>query len=69
MSSNENSKEHASQLNRQTWEPAGVVSVIDDNTVPKYETKSRKDAKGGKLTLEVEEVFHNKGIMNGVQGD
>jgi len=25
--SNENDKEHALQLNRQAWEPAGVVSV------------------------------------------
>ena len=63
---NENIDEHASQLNRQPWEPAGVVSVSDDNT-PNYGKDDRKNAKGGMLSLEVEEVFHNKGIMEGNQ--
>ena len=62
---NENMEEHASQLNRQPWEPAGVVSVINDDKTPKYGKDDRKNAKGGMLTLEVEEVFHNKGIMEG----
>ena len=34
--SDENDKEHASQLNRQLWEPAGVVSVVNDVTTPNY---------------------------------
>lgn len=65
--SNENDKEHASQLNRQPWEPAGVVSVVKDDTTPNYGNNGRKNAKGGILTLEVDEVFHNKGIMEGTQ--
>ena len=63
---NENNKEHASQLNRQPWEPAGVVSVVDDDKTPKYSDNGGKNAKGGMLTLEVNEVFHNKGIMEGL---
>lgn len=65
--SNENDKEHASQLNRQPWEPAGVVSVLNDDTTPKYGNKAPKNAKGGIINLEVEGVFHNKGIMDGTQ--
>ena len=65
--SNENDQEHASQLKRQNWEPAGVVSVVNDDTTPKYAHNVRKDAKGGILSLEVEEIFHNKGIMEGTQ--
>jgi len=64
--SNENDKEHASQLNRQPWEPAGVVSVVEDDKIPKYGDNGSKNAKGGMLTLEVKEVFHNKGIMQGL---
>jgi len=64
--SNENDKEHASQLNRQPWEPAGVVSVVKDDATPNY-GKGRKHAKGGIINLEVEGVFHNKGIMEGTQ--
>ena len=63
---NENDKEHASQLNRQPWEPAGVVSVVNDDTTPNY-GNSRKNAKGGIINLEVDEVFYNKGIMDGTQ--
>lgn len=65
--SNENDKEHASQLNRQPWEPAGVVSVLDDDKTPKYGNNGGKNAKGGMLTLEVNEVLHNEGIMKGTQ--
>lgn len=64
--SNENNKEHASQLNRQPWEPAGVVSVLEDDKTPKYGDKGGKNAKGGMLTLEVKEALHDKGIMQGV---
>jgi len=63
---NENDKEHASQLNRQPWEPAGVVSVVNDDKIPKYGDDGGKNAKGGMLTLEVKDVFHNKGIMQGL---
>lgn len=66
---NENDKEHASQLNRQPWEPAGVVSVINDDEKLKYGNNKHEASKGGILTLEVEDVFHNKGIMNGTQKD
>ena len=64
---NENDKEHASQLHRQPWEPAGVVSVVHDDATPKYNNKGRENAKGGILDLEVDEIFHNKGIMEGTQ--
>jgi hypothetical protein len=64
---NENNKEHASQLNRQPWEPTGVVSVVNDDSIPKYGKNGRKNAKGGILALEIDEVFHNKGIMEGTQ--
>lgn len=65
---NENIEEHASQLKRQPWEPAGVVSVInDDDKTLDYGKNGHKNAKGGILTLEMEEVFHNKGIMDGTQ--
>ncbi len=64
---NENNKEHASQLNRQPWEPAGVVSVGKDDKTPRYGDNGGKNAKGGMLTLEVNEVFHNEGIMKGTQ--
>lgn len=63
---NENNKEHASQLNRQPWEPAGVVSVLNDDKTPKYGDDGEKNAKGGMLTLEVKEAFHNEGIMQGL---
>jgi len=64
---NENIEEHAAQLKRQPWEPAGVVSVINDDKTQDYGTKGNNNAKGGILALEVEEVFHNKGIMEGTQ--
>ncbi|KJR44593.1 hypothetical protein UF75_5022 [Desulfosporosinus sp. I2] len=65
--SHENDKEHASQLNRQTWEPAGVVSVLNDDSTLKFGKDGRKNAKGGILTLEVDQIVHNKGIMEGSQ--
>lgn len=65
--SSENDKEHVSQLNRQQWEPAGVVSVVNDDTTLNYGNNGLKNAKGGILTLEVDEIFHNKGIMEGTQ--
>lgn len=63
---NENDKEHASQLNRQPWEPAGVVSVVNDDKTPKYGDNGLKNANGGMLTLEVKEAFHDQGIMEGL---
>lgn len=65
--SHDKDKEPASELTRQLWEPAGVVSVDHDDTTQKYGNKGQKNAKGGILSLEVEEVFHNKGIMEGTQ--
>jgi len=63
---NENNKEHASQLNRQPWEPAGVVSVVNDDKTLKYGNNGGKNSKGGILSLEVNEVLHNEGIMKGL---
>ena len=64
---NENIEEHAVQLHRQPWEPAGVVSVTNDDKTADYAKDDHKKSKGGILTLEVEDVFHNKGIMEGTQ--
>ena len=64
---NENIKEHAAQLNRQPWEPAGVVSVVNDDPILKYGKDGRENAKGGILTLEVDGMFHNKGLMEGTE--
>jgi len=64
---NENIEEHAAQLHRQPWEPAGVLSVSEDDKTLDYGKDIHKNAKGGILTLEVQEVFHNKGIMEGTQ--
>lgn len=64
---NENTKEHAFQLNRQPWEPAGVVSVVNDESTQNYSKNDHAATKGGILSLEVNEVFHNKGIMEGTQ--
>ena len=62
-----NEKENDPQIDRQLWEPAGVVSVANDDTTQTYGNDGRKNAKGGILTLEIDEVFHNKGIMEGTQ--
>ncbi|HEY8911334.1 MAG TPA: hypothetical protein VIM51_13805 [Desulfosporosinus sp.] len=64
---NENIEEHAAQLKRQPWEPAGVVSVVNDDEVLNYGKNDPNSEKGGLLSLEVEEIFHNKGIMEGTQ--
>lgn len=56
-------KNSGKELNRQIWEPAGVVSVSDDSKGMNYGVNSKETKKGGQITLEVEEVFHNKGVM------
>lgn len=56
-------KDSGKELNRQIWEPAGVVSVSNDSKGMNYGANSKETKKGGQLTLEVEEVFHNKGVM------
>ena len=60
-------KDDTSELKRQLWEPAGVVSVVKNDKTSEYTNNGGKYAKGGILSLEVEEVFHNKGIMEGTQ--
>lgn len=52
----------ARQLNRQSWEPAGVVSVIKAKAAPKGTTATDK---GGALKLEVENTLHDEGLMLG----
>lgn len=47
---------------RQPWEPAGVISP--DETVRKTKGKKAPE-KGGMLGLDVENAFHNKGLMEG----
>lgn len=56
-------KNSGKELNRQIWEPAGVVSVSKESKGINYGADSKETKKGGQLTLEVEEVFHNKGVM------
>ncbi|HVJ49159.1 hypothetical protein [Desulfitobacterium sp.] len=55
-------KSKPEELKRQLWEPAGVISVSDqpgkDYGVEPHESKKR-----GQIKLEVEEAFHNKGLM------
>lgn len=53
----------ARQLNRQAWEPAGVVSVADATNTP-AESRTPAD-KGGALKLEVENAFHDDGLIQG----
>ena len=60
MDDNKNSGE---ALNRQIWEPAGVVSVNEDTNGINYGENTKETKKGGQISLEVEEVFHNKGVM------
>jgi len=62
-------KNSGKELNRQIWEPAGVVSVSNDSKGMNYGANSKETKKGGQLTLEVEEVLHNKGIMENLAGN
>jgi hypothetical protein len=63
MSEMNEEKNSGTDLNRQIWEPAGVVSVTNESKGMNYGAHSKETRKGGQLTLEVEEVFHNQGIM------
>jgi hypothetical protein len=56
-------KNSGKDLNRQIWEPAGVVSVTNESNGMNYGLKPKESKKGGQLTLEVDEVFCNKGVM------
>lgn len=56
-------KNSGQELNRQIWEPAGVISVMNENKGMNYGHRSKETKKGGQITLEVEEVFHNKAVM------
>lgn len=55
-------KSKPEELKRQLWEPAGVISVsspIEED----FGVEPHESIKGGQITLEVENVFHNKGLM------
>jgi hypothetical protein len=56
-------KNSGKELNRQIWEPAGVISVTNETKGTNYGVKSKENKMGGEIALEVEEVFHNKGVM------
>lgn len=62
-------KESSKALKRQIWEPQGVVSQAHDaSTVGlDYGDQPKDTPKGGQLEMEVEEVFHNRGIMENLQ--
>lgn len=55
-------KSKPEELKRQLWEPAGVVSVSKQPGM-NYEAEEHESKKGGQITIEVEEAFHNKGLM------
>ena len=49
---------------RQFWEPAGVISqTSSEGGQMDYGTRAQGIKEGGELSLEVEEIFHNRGIM------
>lgn len=55
-------KSKPEELKRQLWEPAGVISV--SNSIEEdFGVEPHESIKGGQITLEVENVFHNKGLM------
>lgn len=60
-------KSKPEELKRQIWEPAGVISV-SDQPGNDYGTEPHESKKGGQITLEVEEAFHNKGLMETIAG-
>lgn len=62
-------KKASTELKRQIWEPAGVISQTQDasSSAVDYGEKPKDSKKGGQLTLEVEDVFHNRGIMENLQ--
>lgn len=62
-------KDTGNELRRQLWEPQGVISQTQESNLNAmdYGTGSKEPKKGGQLTLEVEEVFHNRGIMENLQ--
>lgn len=51
---------HAEQLNRQPWEPAGIVS---HSAKRDHYKKTQTGDKGGVTNLDVDDIFHNEGIM------
>jgi hypothetical protein len=57
-------KSKPEELKRQLWESAGVISVTGQ-TGDDYGSEPHESKKGGQITLEVEEAFHNKGLMEG----
>lgn len=58
-----NKQTQSTQFSRQPWEPAGVINELENNQTPNYGKHQASDDKGGLLNLEVEQVFHNAGIM------
>ena len=63
------SKKSSMELKRQIWEPAGVISQPQDSSPSalNYGEKPKESKKGGQITMEVDEVFHNRGVMENLQ--
>jgi len=62
-------KDTGNHLQRQLWEPQGVISQIQENSqATDYGDTPRGFKQGGQINLEVEEVLHNRGIMERDKG-
>lgn len=57
------------ELKRQLWEPAGVISQTQETGAKAmdYGGQPKDSSKGGQLVLEVEDVLHNRGVMENLQ--
>lgn len=62
-------KNSSIEMKRQIWEPAGVISQTQGtrSSAVDYGEKPKESKKGGQLTLEVEDVFHNRGITENLK--
>ncbi|TWH59097.1 hypothetical protein DesLBE_3466 [Desulfitobacterium sp. LBE] len=64
-------KNTGKELKRQLWEPAGVISQTQESgsQAMDYGGQPKDSSKGGQITLEVEDVFHNRGVMENLQNE
>ena len=60
--SEQTQEKHAKQLNRQPWEPSGVS--VSHQPKKDHTKKTQTIDKGGITNLDVEDMLHNKGIMD-----